>query len=87
MGRSASAHPSAQIRGCALHESNGKRWLGLPAKPYDKNDGTQGWTRIVDFPQRDDYFAFQDAALAALDSRPSDNGENVKPAEDGELPF
>ena len=29
------------LSGCALHEKNGKRWIGLPAKPITKPDGSQ----------------------------------------------
>lgn len=73
----------AQLKGCTLHESNGKRWIGLPAKPYDKGDGTQGWARMIDFPEREDYLAFQNAALAALqvfrEVRPG--GDTQQPAD------
>ena len=37
------------ICGCTLHEKNGKFWIGMPAKPYEKHDGSQSWTKIVDF--------------------------------------
>jgi len=56
-----------EIRDLALHEKNGKRWLQLPAKPYTKPDGGQGWSYIVSFPEKDLYHQFQDVALKALD--------------------
>ena len=57
-----------EIRDLALHEKNGKRWLQLPTKPYQKPDGGQGWSYIVSFPEKDHYHKFQDVALKALDN-------------------
>jgi hypothetical protein len=37
------------ICGVMLHENAGKRWIALPGKPYLKNDGSQGWLKILDF--------------------------------------
>lgn len=76
----------AQIKGCTLHEKNGSRWIGLPARAYEK-DGETAWARIIDFPEREDYRAFQDAALAALESHLSGDGGSVTPVADGDLPF
>jgi len=56
-----------EIRDLGLHEKNGKRWLQLPAKPYTKPDGGQGWSYIVSFPEKNRYNQFQDVALKALD--------------------
>jgi hypothetical protein len=37
------------LAGCTLHESHGKFWVGLPARPSAKPDGSQSWVKIVDF--------------------------------------
>ncbi len=57
-----------EIRDIALHEKNGKRWLSMPAKPYKKPDGSQGWAYILDFFNKDLGKRFQKLALSALDS-------------------
>ena len=52
------------LRGCTLHE-NGRRWVGLPAKPYTANDGGQAWAAIVDFRDKQTAARFQEMATAA----------------------
>jgi hypothetical protein len=49
------------LRGCMLHEKNGRRWVGLPAKPY----GAQSWAAIVDFRDKRTAARFQELATAA----------------------
>jgi hypothetical protein len=59
--------PSGMILcGCMLHEKGDKRWIGLPAKPYVKQDGSQSWAKIVDFVDRDTGDKFQKAVLRAV---------------------
>jgi hypothetical protein len=53
------------LRGCQLHESHGKRWVGVPARSYEAADGTQSWARIVDFRDRRASVRFQEMATAA----------------------
>jgi hypothetical protein len=57
-----------EIRDLALHEKNGSRWLQLPAKPYEKPDGSKGWSYIISFYEKKNYHQFQEVALKALDS-------------------
>ena len=57
-----------EMRDLALHQKNGKRWLQLPAKPYEKPDGSKGWSYIVSFYEKKNYNQFQEVALKALDS-------------------
>lgn len=56
-----------EIRDIALHRKNGRRWLQLPAKPYPKQDGTQGWNYIICFPDKSRYRRFEEVTLKALD--------------------
>jgi hypothetical protein len=59
--------PSGMILcGCTLHEKEGRRWVGLPAKPYTKDDGSQSWVKIVDFADRDKAKQFRDLVLPAV---------------------
>ena len=57
-----------EIRDLALHEKNGSRWLQLPAKPYEKPDGSKGWSYIVSFYEKKNYRQFQELALRAFDA-------------------
>jgi len=56
-----------EIRDCALHQKDIERWVGLPAKPYDKEDGSKAWSYIVNFYDKDRWNQFQKAVLEALD--------------------
>lgn len=56
-----------EIRDIALHEKNESRWLSLPSKPYQKKDGTQAWSYILEFTDKEKSKQFQAAALEALD--------------------
>jgi hypothetical protein len=52
--------PSGMVLcGCTLHESHGKFWVGLPARPYAKPDGSQSWVKIVDFRDKATSYRFQ----------------------------
>jgi hypothetical protein len=53
------------LRGCTLHLSHGKHWVGLPAKPYTAADGGATWAAIVDFKDKSVRDRFQKAATAA----------------------
>jgi hypothetical protein len=56
-----------EIRDLALHQQNGRRWIQLPSKPYQKPDGTQGWAYILHFYEKPQYESFQKVTLEALD--------------------
>jgi hypothetical protein len=55
-----------EIRGCCLHEKDGRKWVQLPSKPYEKEDGSKGWQYILDFYDRDKREAFQKDVLNAI---------------------
>ena len=55
-----------EIRGCCLHEKDGSRWVQLPSKPYEKDDGTKGYTYILDFYEKDKRTLFQKDVLKQL---------------------
>ena len=65
-----------EIRDIALHQKNGKRWLQLPAKPYKKPDGGQGWSYILAFYDKPRFQQFQDVTLKALDAFKRQAGRN-----------
>jgi DNA-binding cell septation regulator SpoVG len=55
------------IHNCTLHQKDGSRWIGLPARQYAKDDGTTSYTPLVEFSTKDARQRFQTAALEALD--------------------
>jgi hypothetical protein len=64
------------LHGCTLMESNGHRWIGLPARPQLDRDGKQliapktgkpSYSAIIDLVDRGARERFQEAALVAVD--------------------
>jgi hypothetical protein len=55
------------IHNCTLHQKNGSRWLGLPARQYVKDDGSTSYTPLIEFATKDARQRFQAAALEAVD--------------------
>ena len=55
-----------EIRGCCLHEKDGRQWVQLPSKPYDKDDGSKGWLHIIDFYDKEKRESFQREVLRLL---------------------
>jgi hypothetical protein len=58
------------LRGCTYHERNGKFWIGWPAKPCVRSDGTPytvdgkpQWSAIVDFVDAPTKWRLQDEVL------------------------
>ncbi len=52
---------------CTLHLKEGKRWVSFPARPFKGQDGKDSWVPLVKIHDREYYFRFQRAALAAID--------------------
>lgn len=50
-----------------LHERDGERWVGLPAREWADASGKRQYVRISDLPDRADSNRFRDEVLAALD--------------------
>lgn len=75
-----------EIRDITVHQKNGQRWLGMPAKQYKKEDGETAWVPLIRMADKEKWEAFQKAVLAALDSfRPKEQEKPKKQDED--LPF
>ena len=56
------------IREVCLHEKSGKRWVSMPARPYKRDGGVNGWQQIVEFSDDASRTQFQAAALSAFDA-------------------
>ena len=63
------------IRGCAVHEKNGKRWVQLPARPQlDPNrnlvrdaSGKIQYAKVIEFDSREAAARFNAAVLKAVE--------------------
>ena len=62
-----------EVRGCTYHEKNSKRWIGLPARSYEDENGKTTWALILKFDD-EHHWSFQEAALSALDEYRRTNG-------------
>jgi hypothetical protein len=51
------------LRGCTLHDRDGKRWIGYPGRPCRKDDGAEGWANIIDFVDNKAKYSFAKEAL------------------------
>lgn len=61
--------PSGMIlHNLMLHEKDGSRWIGFPAREWTDNAGQKKYARFVEFTGRDIADRFRDAALAAIDA-------------------
>jgi hypothetical protein len=54
------------LRGCSVHLSRGRWWVGMPARPFKSADGADAWSPVVDFADTRSRRRFQQVALAAL---------------------
>jgi hypothetical protein len=55
------------LREVSLHQRDSDRWIGMPAKPWSRPDGTTSYTPMVEFKDAVTRNAFQKQALAAID--------------------
>jgi DNA-binding cell septation regulator SpoVG len=76
------------IHDLTLHEKDGKRWVGMPARSFTGNDGATKWTPIVEVAEHA-RASFQRQALAAIHvvagEVQSTNAE--QPADHTSIPF
>jgi DNA-binding cell septation regulator SpoVG len=54
------------LHDCTLHEKNGSRWIGMPARQYEKSAGEKSWMPLIEFASKEHREKFQAAALAAI---------------------
>ena len=55
------------INDCMLHEKGDTRWIGMPSREFQGQDGERKFAPIVSFVNRDVEHNFRDLVLAALD--------------------
>ncbi len=54
------------VHECTLHIKGDSRWVGLPARSYERN-GERKWVPIIEFTDRATADRFRDAVLAAIE--------------------
>jgi hypothetical protein len=52
-----------KLNGCTLLDKDGKRWIGLPSREWQKADGSKSYAPIVEIPDRDARDKFNAAVL------------------------
>jgi hypothetical protein len=52
---------------CSYHRKNDSRWVGVPSQKFTKEDGSAGYTPVVEFTTDDAHRRFQELAIAAVD--------------------
>ena len=62
-----------RVNGAMIHEKDGKRWVGMPAREY-LSEGEKHWSPIVDFVSKETRDAMSDAVLAAYDTYKATTG-------------
>lgn len=87
-----------EINGCSLYVKDGRRWLNLPAKEYENEQGEKKFAPFLRFKQKEHYGKFMEMAKKAVEEYCA---HNVQPEPtqqqpmsggftseaDGELPF
>jgi len=56
-----------ELQGCSLYMKNGQKWLNLPAKEYQNEQGERKFAPYVRFREKDHYKRFCEAAIRAID--------------------
>jgi hypothetical protein len=55
------------VRGAMLFEKAGKRWVSFPAKEWTKQDGTKGYSPLLEFASREVADRFQAQVLPLVE--------------------
>jgi hypothetical protein len=55
------------IRDLTIHRKNERRWVGLPARPYETDSGSTSWSPVIEIPDRRTRERFEALVLTALD--------------------
>jgi|SRR6516225_654162 hypothetical protein len=71
------------LHDCSYHRrKDGSRWIGLPARQYQKSDGTTAWFPLIAFPDKTDHARFQKLAREAVDRYFDQNDADMAPLPD-----
>jgi hypothetical protein len=76
-----------EIRDLTLHEKNGKRWVNMPSRPYEDDEGETRYSYIIFFPDKKRAEQFQQATLKALKEYQQPNPEPKTVLDEDGFPF
>ncbi len=76
-----------EIRDCSLFEKDERRWVSLPSRSFQKDDGTTAWANVVSIPDEDRYQKFQNETIKALDVYLSKNESKEAELTNDDIPF
>ena len=77
-----------EIENFTYHEKDGKRWIGLPSKEVESDDGEKAWFPTVRIPSKDRYYSFQKWATAEIKKLiPRTLAEDIAGPTDDDIPF
>jgi hypothetical protein len=69
--------PSGMIlRSCSYHVKGDSQWIGWPAKPYVKEDGSKAWQNIIDFVDNKTKYILQDHVIPLVLQAMSEAGHD-----------
>lgn len=75
-----------EIRDIAIHLKDGKRWLQMPSKPYEK-DGEKKWSFIIVVHPWENWKKMQAEILRRLDEMKSKVAMDGKIYDEDKIPF
>jgi len=75
------------IKGCTVHQKNGRAWIGFPGRPY-KEDGETKWANILEFSDDEIKEDFRRAAVEVISKHvEKEKIRDDKPDESDDFPF
>lgn len=76
------------INSVSLFMKNGRRWINLPSKKYEDQDGATKYASYIFFDNKAHMEVFNEEALKAIDKFCASNQEEPLPhEEEGDFPF
>lgn len=66
-----------EIFGLSLHQKEGKRWLNMPSREYEDENGERKYLSIIRFREKSHYNAFIDKAKECIEKWCVNNGEEI----------
>jgi len=56
-----------EIRDISLHQKDGEKWVAMPSKKHEAEDGTKKYSPLVRIPDKARWAKFQQEAVKALE--------------------
>lgn len=54
------------IKGCTVHQKEGRAWIGFPGRKYETEDGETAWANILEFSDDNKREEFRKDAVAVV---------------------